>query len=121
MLFTVPFFFCYCSTEASGPKITSAVCLLAPEQQCLFDACMHTHIALSFCSPCLILFILGDRQGTELSPGFVIQALLGLKGVCFLFLEALLAKVSIPAPSSFIWQSFLFWVISSRTSGDVVI
>ena len=99
-LFTVPFFFCYHSAEASGPKITSAVCLLAPEQQRLFDACVRTHIALSFCSPCLILFILGDRQDIELSPGFVLQALRGLKGVCFLFLEALLAKVNSEQSSS---------------------
>lgn len=99
-LFTVPFFFCYRSAEASGPKITSAVCLLAPEQQRLFDACMHTHIALSFCTPLLILFILGDRQATDLSPGFILQALLGPKGVCFLFLEALLAEVSSEQSSS---------------------
>ena len=99
-LFAVPFFFCYRSAEASGPKITSAVCLLAPEQQRLFDTCVHTHIAFSFCSPCLILFILGDRQGTELSPGFVLQALIGPKGVCFFFLEALLAQVNSEQSSS---------------------
>lgn len=82
-----------------GLKITSAICPLAPEQQPLFDACVHTRIALP-CSPRLILFILGDRQGTELSPGFILQALLGPKGVCFLFLEALLAKLNSEQSSS---------------------
>lgn len=81
-------------------------------QQCLFFCADTLHC------PALPTDHFGSwgRQRREPSAGFVLQALLGPKGVCFLFLEALLAAVSTPAPSSFAWQSFLLWVVSSPSS-----